>query len=345
MVATQLRTRAWSKDGAGANESERTRPLPAPNDNFTGHIFTANLFKTHPEVLEKLRTFNSLKYLVRMPEIHFYGVKTEPPTISVAKAFNSDEVPTLLQGGQKTTYLSGDIVLKPSDDVVFSNWIASVFANLLESPGVRYAKPVKSANNDWVHEGYVAWTFLKGKHVRGQYSEKLSASIEFHKLLQGVPKPDFVGTQKSSWSTADLVAWQKLEFDYGQEFISFYNQIEPHLKSIELPSQLIHGDLSGNFLCEPGLPPAIIDFSPAWAPNGFAEGIMLADAIAWENADPRELEVFRTIPNFGQFAWRGVLRRITEQAEHIKWFDKDKSQALKEASVFQKAIDYLKINY
>lgn len=280
-----------------------------------------------------------------MPEVHFYGVQTKAPTKAIAKAFGSSENPTLISGGQNTTYRAGDIILKPTDDTENANWTAEVFSHLQEDPAVRYAKPVKSVNGNWVEEGYVAWTFLKGSHMHGHYADKIPASLAFHKLLKDVPKPNFIGIPKSSWSTGDLVAWQKLEFNYDEEFMDFYKQIEPHLKPVDLPNQLIHGDLSGNFLCESGLAPAIIDFSPAWAPNGFAEGIMLADAIAWENADPKDLEIFKTIPDFDQFAWRGVLRRIIEQAEHIKWFDKDKDQALKEASVFQKAIDYLKANY
>ena len=31
-------------------------------------------------------------------------------------------------------------------------------------------------------------------------------------------------------------------------------------------------------------PPAIIDLSPAWAPAGMAEAIMLADVSTWERA-------------------------------------------------------------
>jgi len=280
-----------------------------------------------------------------MPEVNFYGIKTDPPTKSIAQAFNSEMQPTLLLGGQKTTYVSGNIVLKPTNDITYSNWIAETFKVLPESPTLRFARPIKSINGTWVHQGYVAWSFLKGRHVKGQYDKKIAASLEFHKLLKNISKPDFLGTPTSSWSTADLVAWQKLDFNYDKEFMELYNQIKPHLKPLKLPSQLVHGDISGNFLFEPGLPPAIIDFSPAWAPNLFSEGIMLTDAITYEKAEPEELEVFKTIPNFGQFAWRGVLRRITEQPEHIKWLNKDKSQAIKEAREFQKAIDYLKLNY
>lgn len=68
---------------------------------------------------------------------------------------------------------------------------------------------------------------------------------------------------------------------------------------------------------------------------------MFADAIAWEGADPKDLADFERLADFDQFAWRGALRRIAEQAEHIRWFGKDPGQALAEAKAFQKVIDYL----
>lgn len=276
-----------------------------------------------------------------MPEIHFYGVKCDPPGVALAKAFGSDATPIVLSGGQGTTYRSGEIILKPTGNIESSNWQAELFSKIESTTEVRIAKPVKSTKGLWVHEGYVAWTVLEGKHTVGNYDEKLSASIAFHKLLKDFPKPSFLGTASSSWATADLVAWQKIEFRYDTEFMSLYNQIKPHLHPISVPEQLIHGDCLGNMLFQPRLPTGVIDFSPAWAPTGFAEGIMFADAISWENADLKELTAFFDIPNFDQFAWRGILRRITEQAEHMKWFNKDKAQAFKEASVFQRAIDCL----
>ncbi|MDO8594332.1 MAG: hypothetical protein Q7R93_02345 [bacterium] len=278
-------------------------------------------------------------------KVDFYGTKIAPPPQAIALAFGSKEIPVLLKGGQGTSYRSGNIILKPSEGIKKQTWTAEAYQSLPESPEVRFPRPIKSINGTWVHEGYIALSFLEGEHANGHYAEKLSASIAFHKLLQGIPKPDFVGLGENSWSIGDLVAWDKLGFNYDQEFMDLYNQIKPHLKQLTLPEQLVHGDLSGNLLVHPTLPVAIIDYSHAWAPNGFAEGIMLADVIAWENASPKELECFKQIPNIEQFAWRGILRRITEQAEHIKHFDKDKDQALGEARAFQKAIDYLKKNY
>ncbi len=261
--------------------------------------------------------------------------------MSLVRAFGGGEQPVLLKGGQNTTYVSGNIVLKPVDDPALSNWMGDVLESLPDDPNVRFPRPIKSSLGTWIHEGYGAWTFLAGTHVRGEYDKKLRASVAFHALLKNVPKPDFIDVTHNSWSVANRIAWQQQEFQYDDEFMALYHRIKPHLKPLDVPCQLIHGDLSGNFLCDPNLAPAIIDFSPAWVPNGFAEGILFADAIAWEHADSKDLDSFFALPHFEQFAWRGVLRRIAEQAEHMKWFDKDREQAFEEAKAFVPVIEYL----
>ena len=44
-----------------------------------------------------------------------YGVKISPPTIEIARAFGSNEEPVPLKGGgQNTSYVAGNIVLKPA---------------------------------------------------------------------------------------------------------------------------------------------------------------------------------------------------------------------------------------
>ena len=275
-------------------------------------------------------------------EVHSYRKSILPPSMAVAQAFGSDTEPILLPGGQGNSYVSGNIVLKREEDAGIANWMAEFFQSLPGSPGVRFLRPVKSIHGMWMYEGYVAWVYMRGEHVKGRYAEKLSASRAFHNLIRNVEKPHFLDVPRNSWAAADLVALGEKPFDYEEEFMELYRQIEPHLRPLEARSQLVHGDLSANILCDQELPPAIIDFSPAWAPNGFAEGIMLADAIAWDNPPVDELASFKKIPDIEQLAWRGTLRRIAEQAEHIRWYGKDKNQSVKQARVFQKAIDFLK---
>lgn len=49
--------------------------------------------------------------------LNFYGIRADPPTVKIAQSFGSSAELLLLQGGQKTTYQSGKIVLKPTDDI------------------------------------------------------------------------------------------------------------------------------------------------------------------------------------------------------------------------------------
>lgn len=276
--------------------------------------------------------------------INFYGKRIPPPTKEVALAFSSDVEPTLMKGGQGTVYRAGNIILKPGDKSEFNSWLSQTFINLPEAQGFRIARPIKSTSG-WVNNGYVAWSFLDGEHLDGHYKEKLDASQKFHEFLKNVEKIDSIGSGQDSWSVADRVALGKKEFNYDKEFQDLYNQIQPYLGDVPTDRQLIHGDLYGNFLIDPVLPPAIIDFSPAWGPNGFSESIMLTDAIMMGNLKPEDLIFFKEVPNIQLLAWRGLLRRITEQPEHIRYLGKDKDQAVEEAQAFQKAIDFLKRHF
>lgn len=47
----------------------------------------------------------------------------------------------------------------------------------------------------------------------------------------------------------------------------------------------MHRDLTGNVLFSRSLPPAVIDISPYWRPPAYAEGVVVADALCWHEAD------------------------------------------------------------
>ncbi len=272
-------------------------------------------------------------------QINFYGKRLAPPSDACMRVFALDEKPALLHSGQRTTYVSGGVVLKPAEGN--EEWTAELFDMLPESSEIRFPRPVRALSGEWSCEGYVAWTFLDGGHASGAYEQKIRASRAYHSLLANIEKPAFLDREENSWAVAHTVALGFKPFNYETGFMDLYEQIQPHLLPLDIPTQIIHGDLSGNFLIHVNLPPAIIDFSPAWGPVGFAEGIMLADAAAWENADAQALDTFKTVPHIEQLAWRGIIRRIAEQAEHMRFFNKDKEQALNAAREFQKSIDVI----
>jgi hypothetical protein len=39
----------------------------------------------------------------------------------------------------------------------------------------------------------------------------------------------------------------------------------------------------------------VIDVSPFWRPPGYADAIVVADAVAWQCADPREAAAYRAV--------------------------------------------------
>jgi Ser/Thr protein kinase RdoA (MazF antagonist) len=73
------------------------------------------------------------------------------------------------------------------------------------------------------------------------------------------------------------------------------------LRPVRVPSQVIHGDLTGNVLFDDSQPPAIIDFSPYWRPAAYASAIVVADALVWKRADRQVLDAIAHISDFGPY--------------------------------------------
>lgn len=89
--------------------------------------------------------------------------------------------------------------------------------------------------------------------------------------------------------------------------------------SVAAASQVIHSDLAGNvlFADELGLPPAVIDVSPQFRPVGYADAILVADAVAWHGAPLSFASAFleRASDHVGNLA-RAVIFRVTTAALH-----------------------------
>jgi hypothetical protein len=100
-------------------------------------------------------------------------------------------------------------------------------------------------------------------------------------------RPRSLGRRRSSrllidprtdpWAVGDRVAWGEADFPELDDVLAAF-------KPVDAPSQLIHGDLTGNVLFHDELPPAIIDFAPYWRPVEFASAIVVSDALCWHGA-------------------------------------------------------------
>ena len=92
--------------------------------------------------------------------------------------------------------------------------------------------------------------------------------------------------------------------------VPLLSRLEPILRPVEAPCQLVHGDLSGNVLFADGQPPAIIDLSPYWRPTAYADAIVAVDGLLWFGADRPLIRLAWTGPDFHQLLVRALVFRL-----------------------------------
>lgn len=237
----------------------------------------------------------------------------DAPSSAVLRAFGLSGDAEALPGGQGTAWRVGDVVLKPADlSARELEWQAEVLGPVAR-PGLRVSRPLQAKDGGFLAEGWSAWPYLPGRHEAGRWLDILRVGEGFHRALADVPRPTFLDARTDRWAVADRVAWGEWPI---QEFLGA-RHIRPlvhSLRPVTAPSQLIHGDLTGNVLFSEVHPPAVIDFSPYWRPTVFASAIVVADALVWEGADERLVKAVKELPDFAQGLLRALLfRRVTEE--------------------------------
>ncbi len=232
-----------------------------------------------------------------------------PPPEAVIAAFGGSSRPLPLEGGRGNAWRVGDLVLRPIDDGEPPlDWQLDVLASITGG-GFRVALPQTTLAGEFACDGWCAWHFVAGRHEERRWPEIITVGELFHRALAELPAPGFVGRRTDPWAIGDCVAWGDVSAD---PFIHIKHipSLVATCRPVDAPSQLIHGDLTGNVLFAAELPPAIIDFSPYWRPTAYASAIVVADALVWEGADETLLGAVAHVEDFPQFLVRALIMRI-----------------------------------
>ncbi len=230
---------------------------------------------------------------------------TAPPD-HVRAAFGvSNDIPQLMSGGRGQTYRCGGVVLKPTADPAQASWLAGTFEHLW-IPGVRVARPVRSSDGRWVIAGWTAHRYVAGRSAP-RFGDVIGVGAALHTALAGIPRPRLLDEADTLFSWADRISWGDIppldpKLGTGAGAGVFAGLAAGRLP-VDLPAQLVHGDLTGNVLFAGSAPPAVIDMTPYWRPVSWATAVVVVDAISWGGADP-DLATGRQTPQ-----WRQVLRR------------------------------------
>lgn len=227
---------------------------------------------------------------------------------SVLRAWDVHDL-ELLPGGQGEAFRSRHLVLKPAPEHDRCSWLADALDGLAPDGSVRITQPQRSIDGRWVVDGWAAWHWLEGEPWTPALDELLAVSARFHAAVAAVPwDPRMGGTDR--WAVADRAAWG----DEDRQVPGPLERLAAARRPVDLPDQLIHGDLFGNMLWHPSLPPAVIDVSPYWRPAPYADAIALVDR-AMRAQDPNVAKPEALGPHGHQLLIRAVLFRALSEPE------------------------------
>ena len=235
------------------------------------------------------------------------------PPRTVIEAFGGVGEPVALAGGRGLACRVDDVVFKPSDLAPDElAWQADVLP-AVQASDVRLSIPQRAATGELVVDGWTAWSYLPGEHRAGRWLEVIAVGDRFHQALAAVERPDFIAARTDPWAIGDRVAWGDVPID-PYLAVPHVARLAALRRPVDAPSQLIHGDLTGNVLFADDLPPAVIDLSPYWRPTAFAAAIVVADALVWEGADESLVKSI-DIDDFGQMLIRALIYRLVAAVE------------------------------
>src|SRR5687768_16590033 len=184
------------------------------------------------------------------------------PPPDVLAGFGISAEPVLLAGGRGTSWRCGELILKPLDTSVEELEWHGALLNRIECNGFRVSRL------RGIRDGWCAWERVAGEHRHRAWPDVIAVGEHFHASIAAEPRPSFIDRRTNHWAIGDRVAWGDLPArDLGN--VKHLPRLMGAMRAIDAgPSQLVHGDLTGNVLFAAGLPPAVIDFSPFWRPTG-----------------------------------------------------------------------------
>jgi uncharacterized protein (TIGR02569 family) len=140
--------------------------------------------------------------------------------------------------------------------------------------------------------------------------EVVRAGAVFHRAVAAVPHPPHLARRQDPWAYADRLAWDEHAPAGATAPSPLLEPLFAARRPVDLPAQIVHGDLAGNVLFADGLPPAVIDWSPYWRPPAWAAAVAVIDALCWHATSASVIDRWAHLPAWGQMLIRALIYRI-----------------------------------
>ncbi|HIZ36955.1 MAG TPA: TIGR02569 family protein [Candidatus Ruania gallistercoris] len=233
-----------------------------------------------------------------------------PPPTPVLAAFGADGPPTLLAGGQGSSWRAGTFVLKPvaAGDEPTQRWLHEVARPAVTDSGVRLAFPTPARDGAVVVDGWAATAWLAGDRPVGRWAERIEAARACGRALAPID-PRQMPRREDPWARADRAAWGESDQPLADHPLA--QAVRSGASRPVDEGQVVHGDLAGNTLLHPGRPPAVIDLSLYVRPVEWAVAVLAVDVVAFEGAPVQLLSSIGVDPGFAHLLARALLFRMT----------------------------------
>lgn len=228
------------------------------------------------------------------------------PAPEVVEAFGGTGAPVPIEGGRGDSWRVGDLVLKPAGAAAdpMLRWLHDVARLRLRPTGLRIALPVPARDGSLRCGGWAATRLLAGARPVGRWRERAEIARRFAAVFRdvdplGLPKRD------DPWAVADRASWG------GEAGPLADHPLSRALRPVRTPVGVVHGDLAGNTLVHPTLPPGVIDLSLYARPVEWSVAVLAIDVVAFEGAPAGVLRTISGDPQFPQLLATALLFRMT----------------------------------
>ncbi|MGB3697189.1 MAG: TIGR02569 family protein [Gordonia sp. (in: high G+C Gram-positive bacteria)] len=228
----------------------------------------------------------------------------------------------------------GEVVLTLVPDHARAAWSASARENLYVE-GMRIARPIRASDGRYVVSGWRADTYVAGS-PEPRYDEIVALADRLHRATAKLERPRFIlqppappFTDVDVFVAADRAAWEATplrtargagmadpEGESSERSAAELKILGGLRKPVDLPQQVVHGDLFGTVLFAGAAAPAITDIVPYWRPASWAAAVVVVDALAWGGAGEDLIERWSDHPEWPQMLLRAVMFRLAVHAMH-----------------------------
>ncbi|GAC83502.1 TIGR02569 family protein [Gordonia paraffinivorans] len=262
-------------------------------------------------------------------------MNTVEPPVHVLNTFGLTAHPPVALGDSWIGgWRVGEVVLSLVPDHARAAWSASVRETLYVE-GLRIARPFRATDGRYVVSGWRADTYIAG-NPEPRHDEVVLVADRLHEALASLERPRFLlqppappHTDVDVFTAADRAAWEDVPLRSaraagmaeptspdGVQSVEMLKTLAKLRKPVDLPSQVVHGDLFGTVLFAGAAAPGITDIVPYWRPAPWAAAVAVVDALAWGGADAELIDRWSDQPEWPQMMLRATMFRLAVHALH-----------------------------